>query len=87
MSSYFAYSFVYREKGGGLKHYMSHCTAISKAEAKGLALDEFENDYPNCENLNLIVREICKATEESKPETPKHEFKGMNYITPEFTLK
>lgn len=91
---YYAYSMVYSEKNGDMKHFISHCVAHSKAEAKGMALDTFEDDHPDCKNLSLLIREITTLTDDnvSAPEAPTPEptdpltFRS-DYIKPEFSLK
>lgn len=87
MSAYYAYSVVYREKAGGMKHYISHCKAVSKAEAKGLAIDEFEDDYPDCERLSLLIREITMVDDKPVEDKNLQHSYDTKYITPEFTLK
>lgn len=89
--AYYAYSFVYREKDGKMLHYISHCWAVSKAEAKGLALDEFDDEHPKCEQLSLLIREIPEINDRSepKPQTDKNlqDTYDNKYITPQYTLK
>ena len=89
MSKYYAYSMVHREKSGEMKHYISHCKAVSKAEAKGIALDEFDEEYPKCTQLSLLIREISPIGEQENAQVDKNLQHSYNttYITPEFTLK
>lgn len=91
----FAYSIVSRDKDEGLKHYLDHCWAHSKQEAKGIAIDEFEEKYADCRMLSVLIREITKVgdaeentdkTEEAAAGAPRTST-FSDYVTPEFSFK
>lgn len=84
MKTAYAFSIVYREPDDGMKHWLSHCYASSKQEARGMAHEEFEDTYPKCKLLSLLIREIVPDSD--TPGTKTHEY-NTPYIQPEFTLK
>lgn len=59
----YAYSVVLRNKEGELKHYIQQCRASSKQEAKGLAHEEFEENYPKSTIASLLIIEIAQEEE------------------------
>lgn len=84
MKTAYAYSIVYRETDNGMKHWLNHCWATSKQEARGQAHEQFEEDYPDCKLLSLLIREIVQDSDSPQPRT--HEY-TTPHIQPEFTLK
>ena len=83
MKSAYAYSIVYKEPDGGMKHWLNHCYADNKQEARGIAHEQFEEDYPDCKQLSLLIREIVSDSDNT---ARTHEY-NTPYIQPEFTLK
>lgn len=88
----YAYSMIIRKKDGKLSHQLSHCWAHSKQEARGLAQEQFDNDYPNCELASILIRLIDTNLEdgddsrtEDAPQVPEHK-SAQTKIRPEFTL-
>ena len=78
----FAYSAVLRNEKKELTHYLHHCTAASYQEAKGIAHEYFENNYPKTTIVNLLIQEVI--------ETVKNEQSTYCYentkVRSEFTL-
>lgn len=69
----FAYSAVIRNKKGELKHSLSHCTAASQQEAKGIAHEHFEDNYPDTTIASLLIREISLEETVETPQTHSYE--------------
>lgn len=69
----FAYSAVLRNKKGELKHSLSHCTAASQQEAKGIAHEHFEDNYPDTTIASLLIREISPEETAQTPQTHCYE--------------
>lgn len=84
MKTAYAYSIVYREPDGGMKHTLNHCWATSKQEARGWAHEQFDENYPDCKQLSLLIREIEPDSDSTVTKT--HEY-STPHIQPEFTLK
>lgn len=78
MKTVYAYSVVYKESDGKMKHSLNHCEAASKQEARGWAHEQFDEDHPGCKIASLLIREIVWDSDHT--EAPPR-------ITPEFTLK
>lgn len=84
MKTAYAFSVVFRDSKDGMKHYINHCWATSKQEARGYAHEQFEELHPNCKLLSLLIREIVPDSDQT--ETTTHEYVTPR-IRPEFTLK
>lgn len=83
MKTVYAYSVVYKESDGKMKHSLNHCYADNKQEARGWAHEQFEEDYPDCRLMSLLIREIVP---DSDVLPRSHEY-NTGHIQPEFTLK
>lgn len=91
----FAYSIVFRNKDDRLNHNLGHCWAHSKQEAKGIAIDEFEENNADCRMMSVLIQAITKdenseettsETEEAAPEAPRAST-FSDYVNPEFSFK
>lgn len=69
----FAYSIVLRNKKGDLRHYIHHCSAANKQEAKGIAHEQFEEDNPDDTIASLLIREIPLTEQEETQQTHSYE--------------
>ena len=82
MKTAYAFSIVYREADGGMKHWLDHCWANNSQEARGIAHEKFDDQYPDCKQLSLLIREIVPDSDSTVTKT--HEYQTP-FIQPEFT--